>query len=173
MGRYRMKDTGPHGRHRGSNLRPLSTGVRRHTTTPVRTAQRNVAFAMDSYAPVAQPCPLTHPCVHDPSTQAWPLIAALVHPGPLHDSSTMFPHVRMTHPPGFAGTAPDRQRLKKLKAEMFQLRATPPMWLKADLKTFDMSVGGPLGAKFDVIYIDPVSHRHPPHTPFSGGNSSV
>ena len=40
------------------------------------------------------------------------------------------------------------------------------MWLKADLKTFDMSVGGPLGAKFDVIYIDPVSHRHPPHTVF-------
>ncbi len=39
----------------------------------------------------------------------------------------------------------------KLKDEVIKKRATPPMYIKADLKTFDLSTLG----KFDVILVDP------------------
>ena len=46
---------------------------------------------------------------------------------------------------------PKLNELIKLKNEVLKKRATPPMWLKCDLKTFDLSTLG----KFDVILIDP------------------
>ena len=46
---------------------------------------------------------------------------------------------------------PKLNELIKLKNEVLKMRATPPMWLKCDLKTFDLSTLG----KFDVILIDP------------------
>ena len=46
---------------------------------------------------------------------------------------------------------PKANELIKLKNEVLKKRATPPMWLKCDLKTFDLSSLG----KFDVILIDP------------------
>ena len=46
---------------------------------------------------------------------------------------------------------PKTNELIKLKNEVLKKRATPPMWLKCDLKTFDLSTLG----KFDVILIDP------------------
>ena len=46
---------------------------------------------------------------------------------------------------------PKLNELIKLKNEVLKIRATPPMWLKCDLKTFDLSTLG----KFDVILIDP------------------
>lgn len=46
---------------------------------------------------------------------------------------------------------PKLNDLIKLKNEVLKKRATPPMWLKCDLKTFDLSTLG----KFDVILIDP------------------
>ena len=46
---------------------------------------------------------------------------------------------------------PKLNELIKLKNEVLKVRATPPMWLKCDLKTFDLSTLG----KFDVILIDP------------------
>ena len=46
---------------------------------------------------------------------------------------------------------PKLNELIKLKNEVLKKRATPAMWLKCDLKTFDLSTLG----KFDVILIDP------------------
>ena len=46
---------------------------------------------------------------------------------------------------------PKLNELIKLKNEVLKKRATPPMWLKCDLKTYDLSSLG----KFDVILIDP------------------
>ena len=46
---------------------------------------------------------------------------------------------------------PKLNELIKLKNEVLKIRATPPMWLKCDLKTYDLSTLG----KFDVILIDP------------------
>jgi len=46
---------------------------------------------------------------------------------------------------------PKLNELIKLKNDVLKKRATPPMWLKCDLKTFDLSTLG----KFDVILIDP------------------
>ena len=46
---------------------------------------------------------------------------------------------------------PKLNELIKLKNEVLKKRATPPMWLKCDLKTYDLSTLG----KFDVILIDP------------------
>ena len=46
---------------------------------------------------------------------------------------------------------PKMNELIKLKNDVLIKRATPPMWLKCDLKTFDLSTLG----KFDVILIDP------------------
>ena len=46
---------------------------------------------------------------------------------------------------------PKLNELIKLKNEVLKKRATPAMWLKCDLKTFDLSSLG----KFDVILIDP------------------
>ena len=46
---------------------------------------------------------------------------------------------------------PKLNELIKLKNDVLKKRATPPMWLKCDLKTFDLSSLG----KFDVILIDP------------------
>ena len=46
---------------------------------------------------------------------------------------------------------PKLNELIKLKNEVLKKRATPAMWLKCDLKTYDLSTLG----KFDVILIDP------------------
>ena len=46
---------------------------------------------------------------------------------------------------------PKLNELIKLKNEILKKRATPAMWLKCDLKTYDLSTLG----KFDVILIDP------------------
>ena len=46
---------------------------------------------------------------------------------------------------------PKLNELIKLKNDVLKKRATPAMWLKCDLKTFDLSTLG----KFDVILIDP------------------
>jgi N6-adenosine-specific RNA methylase IME4 len=46
---------------------------------------------------------------------------------------------------------PKLNELIKRKNEVLQKRATPPMWIKCDLKTFDLSTLG----KFDVVLIDP------------------
>lgn len=46
---------------------------------------------------------------------------------------------------------PKLNDLIKLKNDVLKKRATPPMWIKCDLKTFDLSTLG----KFDVILIDP------------------
>lgn len=47
---------------------------------------------------------------------------------------------------------PKLKELIRLKDELIQQRATPPMYLKADLRTFDLSK---LGTKFDVILVNP------------------
>lgn len=47
---------------------------------------------------------------------------------------------------------PKLRELIRLKDELISETATPPMYLKADLKTFDF---GSLGTKFDVILIEP------------------
>ena len=47
---------------------------------------------------------------------------------------------------------PRLAQLTKLKDEIVASRATPPMGLRADLKTLDLKS---LGGKFDVILIDP------------------
>ncbi|KAJ3289300.1 N6-adenosine-methyltransferase subunit mettl14 [Borealophlyctis nickersoniae] len=47
---------------------------------------------------------------------------------------------------------PKLRRLVNLKNDLVKHRATPPMYLKADLKTFELQS---LGSKFDVILIDP------------------
>ena len=66
---------------------------------------------------------------------------------------------------------PKLARLLTAKDEMVRQRATPPMYLKADLKTFDFSR---LGTKFDVILIDPpweeYARRAAPHA--VGGNQA-
>lgn len=46
---------------------------------------------------------------------------------------------------------PKLNELIKRKNEVLQKRATPPTWIKCDLKTFDLSTLG----KFDVVLIDP------------------
>lgn len=46
----------------------------------------------------------------------------------------------------------DLRTLREEKAKLLQQRSIPPAYLKADLKTFDLSR---LGMEFDVIYIDP------------------
>lgn len=47
---------------------------------------------------------------------------------------------------------PKLRELIKLKDELISETATPPMYLKADLKSFDLNS---LGTKFDVILIEP------------------
>eukprot|EP01105_Mastigella_eilhardi_P006526 TRINITY_DN1806_c0_g1_i1.p1 TRINITY_DN1806_c0_g1~~TRINITY_DN1806_c0_g1_i1.p1 ORF type:complete len:459 (-),score=62.80 TRINITY_DN1806_c0_g1_i1:31-1407(-) len=47
---------------------------------------------------------------------------------------------------------PKLKLLVQLKEELIRKHATPPMFLQADLKTFDLQS---LGARFDVVYIDP------------------
>lgn len=47
---------------------------------------------------------------------------------------------------------PKLRELIRLKDELIAETATPPMYLQADLKTFDMKT---LGTKFDVILIEP------------------
>jgi N6-adenosine-specific RNA methylase IME4 len=47
---------------------------------------------------------------------------------------------------------PKMKELIRLKEELIKLRATPPFYIRADLKTFDLTS---LGTKFDVILIDP------------------
>lgn len=44
------------------------------------------------------------------------------------------------------------RELIKLKDELISETATPPMYLKTDLKTFDLTS---MGTKFDVILIEP------------------
>lgn len=46
---------------------------------------------------------------------------------------------------------PKLNKLLNLKTEHINIRATPPMFIKDDLKTFNL---GSIG-KFDVILIDP------------------
>jgi mRNA (2'-O-methyladenosine-N6-)-methyltransferase len=47
---------------------------------------------------------------------------------------------------------PKLKELMHAKDELIASRASPPMYLKVDLKTFDLKE---LGTKFDVILIDP------------------
>jgi mRNA (2'-O-methyladenosine-N6-)-methyltransferase len=47
---------------------------------------------------------------------------------------------------------PKLKELITLKDELIKKQATPPMYLKADLREFDLRQ---LGTKFDVILIDP------------------
>lgn len=47
---------------------------------------------------------------------------------------------------------PKLRELIRLKDELIKESATPPMYLQTDLKTFDLKT---LGAKFDVILIEP------------------
>ncbi|CAL8103643.1 unnamed protein product [Calicophoron daubneyi] len=47
---------------------------------------------------------------------------------------------------------PKLRELIRLKDELIQSRATPPMYLQADLKTFDLTK---LQSKFDVVLIEP------------------
>jgi mRNA (2'-O-methyladenosine-N6-)-methyltransferase len=47
---------------------------------------------------------------------------------------------------------PKLKELIHLKDDLIQKRTTTPMYLKCDLKTYDL---GKFGSKFDVILIDP------------------
>ncbi|KAG5445545.1 N6-adenosine-methyltransferase subunit mettl14 [Clonorchis sinensis] len=47
---------------------------------------------------------------------------------------------------------PKLRELIRLKDELIQTKATPPMYLKADLKTFDLNE---LHSKFDVVLVEP------------------
>lgn len=47
---------------------------------------------------------------------------------------------------------PKLKELVQLKDKIIREKATPPMYIKADLKTFDFTK---LGTKFDIILIDP------------------
>ena len=47
---------------------------------------------------------------------------------------------------------PKLKELIRLKDEQIARRATKPMYLKCDLKAFDLST---IGTKFDTIFIDP------------------
>lgn len=47
---------------------------------------------------------------------------------------------------------PKLRELIRLKDELIQSKATPPMYLRADLKTFDLNE---LESKFDVVLIEP------------------
>ncbi|CCF73414.1 MT-A70 [Babesia microti strain RI] len=51
---------------------------------------------------------------------------------------------------------PKLDRLMKLKSEIIQARATPPMYIKANLRTFNWDS---LGVRFDVILINPPWHN--------------
>ena len=51
-----------------------------------------------------------------------------------------------------AAQNPKLRQLINLKNEIIKQTATPPMYLKCDLKTYDLT---DLGASFDVILIDP------------------
>ena len=54
---------------------------------------------------------------------------------------------------------PKAKELIRLKSELINLRNHPPMYVKADLRTFDLSSLGKVWylhlIKFDVIYVDP------------------
>jgi mRNA (2'-O-methyladenosine-N6-)-methyltransferase len=51
---------------------------------------------------------------------------------------------------------PKLRELIRLKDAMVEERATPPMFLQSDLKTFDLQS---LPVKFDVVLIDPPLHE--------------
>ena len=54
---------------------------------------------------------------------------------------------------------PKAKELIRLKSELINLRNHPPMYIKADLKTFDLTSLGKVKydfyIQFDAIYIDP------------------
>lgn len=60
---------------------------------------------------------------------------------------------------------PKLRELIRLKDELISETATPPMYLKADLKTFDLKN---LGVKFDVILIEPPLEEY-----FRGSSSTT
>lgn len=62
---------------------------------------------------------------------------------------------------------PKLRELIQLKDELISDTATPPMYLKADLKTFDLKN---LGVKFDVILIEPPLEEYFRGTSSTPGN---
>jgi len=59
------------------------------------------------------------------------------------------------------------RELIRLKDELIAETATPPMYFKADLKTFDLKN---LGEKFDVLLLEPPLEEYRGTTPQTGGN---
>ncbi|CAH1763431.1 13988_t:CDS:2 [Entrophospora sp. SA101] len=63
---------------------------------------------------------------------------------------------------------PKLKELTKMKNALVTNRATPPTYLKADLRTFDFKS---LGTKFDVILIDPPLEEYCRRSPLIAGNN--
>ncbi|CAJ0755473.1 1529_t:CDS:2 [Entrophospora sp. SA101] len=66
------------------------------------------------------------------------------------------------------GGYPKLKELTKMKNALVTNRATPPTYLKADLRTFDFKS---LGTKFDVILIDPPLEEYCRRSPLIAGNN--